>query len=106
MLRRGPRFNRQAAARVKQIIETIGAQKLSGLTPDERAAILNNILVRQNPQGSSLKITIASEVATAREFGTVNMAARPWVKPLQRALIAPIRANLARMLTSVKTRKK
>jgi len=60
---------------------------------------LNNILITQNPAGSSLKVHIASKSAVVAEFGTRAKLARPWIKKLQRNIASPIRSVLAKLNT-------
>ncbi len=99
MIKFTPRFNRLAAGRVKQLVFQETEKQLSGLSPAERGEILKNILVERNPDGSSLKVTIATRAATRSEFGTRTIAPRPWIKKLQRGLAAPVRSALAQLLT-------
>ncbi len=94
-----PRFSRGAANAVKKIVQRTADRQLSGLSPAERAEILNNILVARNPGGSSLKVHIAGKAAVTTEFGTRAITVRPWMTKLQRRLASPLRAALSGLLT-------
>jgi len=93
------RFDRRSAAIITQIVKRTAEQQLSGLSPAERGEILENLLVSRNPDGSSLKVHIATKVATTTEFGMRTKPARPWVKKFQRRLVSPVRSALVQLLT-------
>jgi len=99
---RKAQFTPSATSIIEGIIKRKVALQLSGLSPAERAEVLKNILIERYPDGSSLKVLIASKTATKLEFGTSKNPSRPWIKNLQRNIALPVRAVLAQMLTSKK----
>jgi len=94
------RFDHRSASAIGQIVRRTADQQLSGLSPAERGEILRNILITRNPDGSSLKVRIATPTAVTTEFGTRTRPARPWIKKLQRRLVNPVHSVLAQALTS------
>ena len=95
-------FSQLATNWIRQIVQSKVEQQLSGLSPAERGEVLKNILISRHPDGSSLKVHIASQSATDLEFGTSKTPARPWVKKMQCKLAAPVKAVLAQLLTPKK----
>lgn len=93
------RFDQRSASAIRHIVRRTADQQLSGLSPAERGEILRNLLVTRNPDGSSLKVHIATTTAVTTEFGTRSKPARPWVKKFQRRLVSPVRSALVQLLT-------
>ncbi len=93
------RFDRQSVSTVTQLVKRTAEQQLSGLSPAERGEILENLLVTRHPDGSSLRVHIATKAATTTEFGTRTQPAQPWVKSFQRRLVGPVRSVLVKLLT-------
>lgn len=93
------RFNRQITTALGGVVRREAEQSLSGLSPSERREILQSILVRQNPGGSSLNVHFASDLAVTTEFGTRQKPARPWLAKMQSRLAGSLARVLADLLT-------